>query len=607
MHWVEVAIGSPRHRGLLIPREEMHLYILDEGKDKPVYRSMYFYDEEGKTYVDKNGTLKNYFGTRYIDEVLVDIDKGQNTDAYTLKLAQGILYELNELGVPGGAIQPYFSGTGYHISLSGELFNFPASKDLPFIVKNTMTTLLDGLDASVYQRTGIYRLPHTLNEKRGLYKIPLELNELTNLSSEDILEMAKEQRLDYEYPDLWADGELEEQVITEVPQIRALKTVVEPKNIVPCVQQMYREGPHQGNRNNTILRIASHFRRNGIPSDATKASLLYWNDNQLEDTVVHEKVEAVYNAGYKYSCHDSLMKEYCKPHCIHYNRKDYLVDVHTSEDLHKELKERLTSDFSGKVIDLARNLHIDRDVVMYPGELVTVFGATGANKTTLAHNLVLGYDTKADMIRPEWQVPTLYLSLELSGWYMHRRSLQIISGKDKDYVNQHYDMLYKHNKDLLSHIVFQTISPSIEQIREKIKELNPACVVVDYIDLIEPPRGVRGEYEVIRHISHQLSNIAVNYDCIIIQVSQVSRQYSRDDVLDLYAGKGSGAIENASRKVIGIEGQANSTTKKVSLFKNSDGDLFENVELEWTPSFRLRRKDYAPTLNSSVVTRRQGF
>ena len=585
----------------------MHLYILDEGKDKPVYRSMYFYDEEGKTYVDKNGTLKNYFGMRYIDEVLIDIDKGQNTDSFTLKLAQGILYELEELGVPGGSIQPYFSGTGYHIALSGELFNFPASKDLPFIVKNTMTTLLDGLDASVYQRTGIYRLPHTLNEKRGLYKIPLELNELTNLSSDEILAMAKEQRLDYDYPDLWADGELEEHVITEVPQIRALKTVVEPKNIVPCVQQMYREGPHQGNRNNTILRIASHFRRNGIPSDATKASLLHWNDNQLEDTVIHEKVEAVYNAGYKYSCHDSLMKEYCKPHCIHYNRKDYLVDVHTSEDLHKELKERLTSDFSGKVIDLARNLHIDRDVVMYPGELVTVFGATGANKTTLAHNLVLGYDTKADMIRPEWQVPTLYLSLELSGWYMHRRSLQIISGKDKDYVNQHYDMLYKHNKDLLSHIVFQTISPSIDQIREKIKELNPACVVVDYIDLIEPPRGVRGEYEAIRYISHQLSSIAVNYDCIIIQVSQVSRQYSRDDVLDLYAGKGSGAIENASRKVIGIEGQAKSTTKKVSLFKNSDGDLFEDVELEWTPSFRLRRKDYAPTLNSSVVTRRQGF
>ena len=389
---------------------------------------MYFYDEEGKTYVDKNGTLKNYFGIRYIDSVLIDIDKGQNSDEYTLKNAQSILYELEQLGVQAGAIQPYFSGTGYHIELASELFNFPASKDLPFIVKNTMANLLEGIDASVYQRTGIYRMAHTINEKRGYYKIPLELSEIMSLGTKEIFKLAETQRMDYEYPDIWADGELEERVITEVPKIRALKTVVEPRNIVPCVQQMYKDGPSKGNRNNILLRMASHFRRNGIPSDATKASLLHWNDNQLEEQIIHEKVEAVYNAGYKYSCHDSIMKEYCKPHCIHYNRKDYLVDVHTSDDLHKDLKERLTSDFSGRIIDLSRNLGINRDVIIFPGELVTIFGSTGANKTTLAHNLVLGYDSAYDMIRTEWQVPTLYLSLELSGWYMHRRSLQIISG-----------------------------------------------------------------------------------------------------------------------------------------------------------------------------------
>ena len=59
--------------------------------------------------------------------------------------------------------------------------------------------------------------------------------------------------------------------------------------------------------------------------------------------------------------------------------------------------------------------------------------------------------------------------------------------------------------------------------------------------------------------------------------------------MDLYAAKGSGAIENASRKVIGITGSSDETEKKVSLFKNSDGDLFD-VKLEWTPSFRLKRK-----------------
>ena len=122
----------------------------------------------------------------------------------------------------------------------------------------------------------------------------------------------------------------------------------------------------------------------------------------------------------------------------------------------------------------------------------------------------------------------------------------------------------------------------------KIKELQPALVIVDYIDLVDTPPSIRGEYEQIKYISHNLSNMAVNLDLIIIQISQVSREYSRNEVLDLYAGKGSGAIENASRKVIGLNGQADSNLKHLSMYKNTDGELFD-VELEWRESFRLRR------------------
>ena len=72
--------------------------------------------------------------------------------------------------------------------------------------------------------------------------------------------------------------------------------------------------------------------------------------------------------------------------------------------------------------------------------------------------------------------------------------------------------------------------------------------------------------------------------------------------MDLYAAKGSGAIENASRKVIGITGSAEETEKEVSIYKNSDGDLFD-VKLEWTPSFRLKKKQ--PEIIHSKVMNRQ--
>ena len=136
----------------------------------------------------------------------------------------------------------------------------------------------------------------------------------------------------------------------------------------------------------------------------------------------------------------------------------------------------------------------------------------------------------------------------------------------------------------------QTVSPTVEKIKEMVRSVQPRWVVVDYIDLVEPPKHIRGEYESIRYISHALASLAVNMDLIIIQLSQTSRTYSRDEVLDLYAGKGSGAIENASRKVLGIIGNAKRKDRKVELFKNTDGELFD-VELEWQPNFRLMRAD----------------
>ena len=133
----------------------------------------------------------------------------------------------------------------------------------------------------------------------------------------------------------------------------------------------------------------------------------------------------------------------------------------------------------------------------------------------------------------------------------------------------------------------QTVAPTLTQINEKIRDLRPALVIIDYIDLVEV-NHTKAEYDKIKSISHGLSTMAVNLDVIIVQVSQVGRDYSRNEVLDLYAGKGSGAIENASRKVIGLNGRADSPKKKLHMYKNTDGGLFE-VDLEWRPSFRLQR------------------
>tara|TARA_Y100000593_G_scaffold82070_1_gene153922 strand:+ start:8861 stop:10636 length:1776 start_codon:yes stop_codon:yes gene_type:complete len=587
--YVEIAQESPRNRGLLVLKSELPRYI---NEDVPLYRSFYLYDETALDIANSENSIKNYSGPRYLDYVLIDIDKQDNSHELTLNTMKSVLFALTEGGLDDDNMQPYFSGTGYHLAIHADVFNFEATNELPLIVKATLQNLIPEADSAIFSRTGIYRVAHTKNQKSGLYKIPLTVDETMNLNHEKIFEMAKEQRLEFPYKVLCGEGEFESK-IEDKPELQSIsfRKVTEPSKITPCIQTMFRQGPVQGRRHKTILRLASHFRRHGFPSDVAKAAILNWNNNNLDNESVITKVDSAYNGGYRYGCQDELLAQNCQTKCIYFKNKDYMIEVKNSKDMQEEFEERMNTDFSGKVINLSKMLGLGAqiDSTIYPGELVTVFGPTGSSKTTFVQNLALGVDFLNNQVVPEWQIPTLFLSLELSSWYMHRRHMQIVSGMSKDDVNADYKNVYMQNKDLLKHLVVQTVSPTIENIQQKIRELQPALVIVDYIDLVETPRNVNGEYAQIKYVSHNLSNMAVNNDCIIIQVSQVSREYSRNEVLDLYAGKGSGAIENASRKVIGLNGQANSSEKSVQLFKNTDGELFQ-VDVEWQPSFRLRRK-----------------
>ena len=587
MIYVEIAVESPRKRGILILKSDLHKYIPSDGK--ALYRSVYLYNEDAKQFVDSKGTLKGYHGERGIDNVLIDIDKQDNSSEYTLKKLRETLMNLKVLEVLDESIQCYFSGTGYHIVITNKVFNFQPSGSLPYQVKQTMSNLFNNIDTSIYMRSGIYRVAHTKNQKTELYKIPITLHEANNVSVEEIHNLASDARLEYPYEILDGDNELEGHICLETPKIAEHGNVMEPTKIVPCVQTMLRNGPTEGSRHNTVLRIASHFKRHGIPSEYAKVGLLHWNNNTLNENSIISKTESVYNGNYNYGCQDVLMKKYCQTKCIYFKNKDYHIQVKDSDELQKEFEDRLTTNFAGRTIPLAKMFGLNEyDTQIYPGELVTIFGPTGSNKTTLAQNLALGVDFKNDCINTKWQIPTLFLSLELSAWYMHRRHLQIVSGMSKEEVNEHYKDIYKKYADELRHLQIQTVTPTLQSIQDKIKQLNPSVVIVDYIDLVDTPKHIKGEYEQIKFISHSLSSLAVNLDVIIIQISQVSREYSRNEVLDLYAGKGSGAIENASRKVIGLNGQANTNVKHIHMYKNTDGELFD-VEVEWRESFRLRR------------------
>jgi hypothetical protein len=484
----------------------------------------------------------------------------------------------------------FFSGTGFHFDVSANVFGFEnhAGKNLPYIVKNTMMKLIPDADMSVYSRSALYRCAGSKNLKSGLYKTYISEEQFFGISN-----LGKKWDRDdvYTYPSDEQQGKLESLVRFDSPNVKAFNNVTVSSNVVPCVQDMYNNKPQEGQRHITSMRIISHFKRNGIPLNATKAAMFHWNkENGLSKTQLLQNINDVYTKGYQYGCMDNIMMQYCQPNCIHFKRKDYLMDVFNVDDLQALLNNRMEKDFSGVSINLSKLYGlVGTESIVYPGELVTIVGPTGTNKTTLAQNIALSYNASEDTIEKELQIPTLYLSLELAPWLMHRRNIQIVSNTTSDNMKRDSARtLYDIHRDKLDHLMLQTISPTVEDIRKKIREVSPACIVIDYIDLVEPPKHTRGEYESLRHISHALSNLAVNYDLIIIQLSQTSREYARSGVLDIYSGKGSGAIENASRKLLVLEGESKNRKRRLKMVKSTDGELWE-VDLEFQDSFRLKR------------------
>jgi hypothetical protein len=157
-----------------------------------LYRSLYLYDESIKGYINDNGSIANYPGTVYPDKIVLDFDGDKGRD-----MAIASIIQLEEMGVTNG-FNIYFSGRGFHVELDSKLFNFEPTPVLNKVVQNTMNTLFPDAD-NIFDKARIYRCVNTINNKSGLYKIPLKLSELQTFTMEEIHEMAKEPRWEFDY------------------------------------------------------------------------------------------------------------------------------------------------------------------------------------------------------------------------------------------------------------------------------------------------------------------------------------------------------------------------------------------------------------------------
>ena len=183
--YIELALNGVNSRGKLYKYNEVDFTALakEYGPNNDCYRSVWLYDKEGYEYSKSNRKMSFFFGKRYIDEIPFDIDAGHD-------VAKDIYLRLKA----NSKIKIFFSGRGYHF-IKQKIMQ--PGKRIIRRVQRHISKIVPGakIDPTIYRMYSLWRLPHTINTKTNLYKIPLSEDELLNLSHKEIIELAKENRI----------------------------------------------------------------------------------------------------------------------------------------------------------------------------------------------------------------------------------------------------------------------------------------------------------------------------------------------------------------------------------------------------------------------------
>jgi len=279
-----------------------------------------------------------------------------------------------------------------------------------------------------------------------------------------------------------------------------------------------------------------------------------------------------------------------------------LFKEHTQYSL-GSLAKRIKAYKTGNYFDLGPFFKNNEEAPVFPGDLVLVVGDSGAGKTAFMQNICL-----------QSEMPTMYVSPEVSPALMMRRNMQILSGENKWYIYDHYRDVAKGYKEQLNK--FYTIGYGINQdtIEEEYKkaceQINVKHIVLDHMKIMDFDfREIRGNLE---NFVVDLKKFAVNNDVIIWMVSQVTKNASSKNfyktkskeiqITDAAEASGLYQIANVGM-TISLPNGKNNPARVVSVKKGRDIDAskFERIP------FIQDRRNFRYIPNNDLHEKRQEY
>jgi len=289
------------------------------------YCTYFRYNDEMKEHFEQKETVSGYQGRAYADWLPIDIDSDDLQEAQD---SLGILcsnLENNDVDI--NACKFYFSGSkGFHVMIPSGMFMAIPMEDIHKRFRKVAVELCKGLniDTSIYDKTRIFRLANTINNKSGLHKIELYPMNATKLSIEEIKELAKKPgdklEIENEYD---ISEELKELFYEDLNKQKTNNNDGKTKTRSKICMSSLMQGVGAGERDNVGVRVASHLRQSGLTPKMMFVALDEWNSTN-DPPMTDDELSRIYDQGlqdYEFGCFDPILKANCNPNCLFYKKE----------------------------------------------------------------------------------------------------------------------------------------------------------------------------------------------------------------------------------------------------------------------------------------------
>ncbi|MFX0183378.1 MAG: hypothetical protein ACFE95_09890, partial [Candidatus Hodarchaeota archaeon] len=293
------------------------------------YHTIFKFDDELVDYIHLEGRSRGFRGKCYEQFFPFDIDREDDLE-FARQDTLRLIEFFKGYGVQSGDCQIYFSGgKGFHLVLPSELYgSFEPDPQLPgrmkAIAKKVEAESSVKIDQSLYQHLRILRMPNSRHES-GKFKVQLTYQQLRSFSIDDILEYAsKPQKL------ISGRYQLKEKLKTYFGSVPTLADFGDGGNgrvnikshTKLCILNILNHHPKSGARNECLIRLVSHFSKDGFPSSTIKNMLSIWGS---QIGLAESEIDATLNSGihnkYSYPCEDVILDEFCDKNCYLYPAK----------------------------------------------------------------------------------------------------------------------------------------------------------------------------------------------------------------------------------------------------------------------------------------------